>query len=710
MAILFKNDWERYPSAILHTDTDNQSFVRLAGLYKHMGVENHSFCLALHNPKLKGIDPHSKNLTQEEIMMIVAECKINPWYFFREVAKIPAVAGAENVPLQANRGNIALFWLFFNHITQMLIQPRQTGKSVSTDTLMVYLLNLATLNTDFNLLTKDDSLRVKNVKRVKDLMEGLPFYLRLKTRKDTNNTEKITLERLGNTYNTSVAQASIKAALNLGRGMTNAINQIDEIAFIKNIDITLPALLAASGAARDAAAAVGAPYGNIFTTTAGYLSSESGKFAYKIYNDSFKWTEKLFDCVDEAELRDIIKKNSPSGKMQVLCEFNHRQLGKTDEWLRGKIADAMSSGENAGADFLNLWAEGNESSPIPKHLLKIIQNSVINDPYIEISRYGYITRWYVREQEVERQLGSRRLLMSLDTSDAVGNDDIAMTIRDVTTGEIVAAGVYNETNLITFSEWIADFIMKFKNMTVIIERRSSGVMIIDNLLKILPANNIDPFKRLFNWVVNDADIKPVYANEVINVEMNRRSSSVYVKYRKQFGYATSGAGRASRDNLYGAAFNASIKYTGEGVHDKTLIHQLASLVRKNDRIDHRSGEHDDMVISWLMGYWFLSEAKNKSFYGLSNNLILSTVLNAMVDEEGGKELVLKKKKQTRLRLQIESLIEQLSSETNPIKSKMLTNKIKHLYKDIDTELTQTLNIESLLEDIEIKKRKKRHAA
>ena len=392
----------------------------------------------------------------------------------------------------------------------------------------------------------------------------------------------------------------------------------------------------------------------------------------------------------------------------MLCEFNHRQLGYTDEWLRGKIADAMSSGENAGADFLNLWAEGNESSPIPKHILKTIQNSVINDPFIEISRYGYITRWYVRESEVENLLGSRRLLMSLDTSDAVGNDDIALTIRDVTTGEVVAAGVYNETNLITFSEWIADFIIRFKNLTVIIERRSSGVMIIDNLLKILPANNIDPFKRLFNWVVNDFDVNANYTKEVINVEMNRRSSSVYVKYRKQFGYATSGSGRASRDNLYGAAFTASTKYTGAGTHDKTLIHQLASLVRKNDRIDHRSGEHDDMVISWLMGYWFLSEAKNKSFYGLSNNLVLSSVLNAMIDEEGGKELVLAKKKQTRLRLQIEDMLNVLANETNPMKSKLLTNKIKHLYKDIDTELTQKLNIESLLEEIEIKKRKFKH--
>jgi hypothetical protein len=48
-------------------------------------------------------------------------------------------------------------------------------------------------------------------------------------------------------YSSNVAQSSVKAALNLGRGMTNAINHIDEIAFINNIEHTLPALLAATG-------------------------------------------------------------------------------------------------------------------------------------------------------------------------------------------------------------------------------------------------------------------------------------------------------------------------------------------------------------------------------------------------------------------------------------------------------------------------------
>lgn len=245
--ILYKSDWDNYPSAIPDYTTQNVSFVRYSKLLKAMGVENHLFCLALIDPTLQGIDPFDSNLSELDMEKIVVECIENPWYFFREVLKIPAVAGAGNSPLLANRGNISLFWLFFNHVTTMLIQPRQTGKSVSTDSLMVWLLMLRCNNTMFSLLTKDDNLRVRNVKRLKDLIEDLPFFLKFKNKTDANNTERLTNNSLGNVYSTNVAQASIKAALNLGRGMTNAINHIDEIAFITNIDSTLPGLLAASG-------------------------------------------------------------------------------------------------------------------------------------------------------------------------------------------------------------------------------------------------------------------------------------------------------------------------------------------------------------------------------------------------------------------------------------------------------------------------------
>lgn len=706
--ILFLQDWLKYPGAIIHTTTKNKSFYRMALLLKSMGVKNHAFCLALHNVALIDVDPHDPNLSEETIYNIVEESKVNPWYFFREVVKIPAMSSIENVSLQANRGNISLFWLFFNHITTMLIQPRQTGKSVSVDALMELLLLVLTVNTQFNLLTKDDNLRSRNVIRIKDMMECLPYYFKLRTRADVNNTEKITIGRLGNVYNTNVAQASPKAALNLGRGMSLAVNHIDEISFIKNIRYTLPAMLAASGAARDAARAVNAPYGNIFTTTPGYLSSDSGEFAYKLYLEAFPWTELLFDVDSEEALYKFIRTNNRKSKtLMVLLEYNHRQLGKTDEWLAGKIEDAMSDGEDAEADFLNKWAKGNEISPIPKDILEMIIKSEVPEPYIQPSEYGYIIRWFIPAAEVMAKASSRKLILCLDTSDAIGSDDIALMVRDAMSGETVATGVYNETNVIVFSDWVASLLIEYENLTLIIERRSTGTAIIDNLLKILPAKGIDPFKRIFNWAVDDAIDKEDIRKEIIDTPFNRRDPYVYIKYRKDFGYATSGAGRNSRDNIYGTAFNASTKYTGQHARDKTLIKQLSRLISKNGRIDHRPNEHDDMVFSWLLGYWFLTMAKNKSFYGLSNHLVLAGVSFAMVQEQGGYEVVANRNRQIRIKTEINDLLEYLKIERNPIKSELITNRIKHLYRDVEIESREAFNIETLLEAIMLEKKKNR---
>ncbi len=188
--ILFLEDWdlEENVSAIVHTQTTNQSFLDLSVLLRTMGVANHTYFLALHDPSLIGVDPFSPDLSQEQIVAIVQECKINPWYFFREIARGPAASGSEPIRFRMNRANLALIWLFFNHITTMLIQARQTGKSFSTDILMTALMSVGVMNTKFNLLTKDDGLRVANVTRLKDIYQELPYYLQLKDRGDTSLT------------------------------------------------------------------------------------------------------------------------------------------------------------------------------------------------------------------------------------------------------------------------------------------------------------------------------------------------------------------------------------------------------------------------------------------------------------------------------------------------------------------------------------------
>ena len=152
--ILFLEDWDKHPNAIVDLKTRNKSYLILAKKYKKMGIKNHSFMLALYNPKLQGVDPHDPDLTFEQVLAVTHECKVNFWYYIREVAKFPAISGDEADDFRANRGNIASYWMFWNHITQMLIQPRQTGKSAGTDQLSRYLLNIGMSNSKMALFTK----------------------------------------------------------------------------------------------------------------------------------------------------------------------------------------------------------------------------------------------------------------------------------------------------------------------------------------------------------------------------------------------------------------------------------------------------------------------------------------------------------------------------------------------------------------------------
>lgn len=695
--ILFLEDWKKYPNAIIDTTTTNRTWVRLAGLLKSMGVKNHAFLLALHNPTLQGVDPHSNNLTNEQVTAIIMEARTNPWYFFRELVRLKG-----DNKLEANRLNIAMWWMFFNHITTLCIACRQIGKSTAVWVLDTYILGLAGDHTELHLLTKDDSLRVKSIRDIKAILEGLPWYMILKTRADTYNTEQITIGALNNVYHTSVARSSEVDAGSIGRGLTVACHRIDEFAFIKNIEVTLSSLLPTATKARQTAAERGGLYGNIFTTTAGYLNTKEGEYAYKIYNECLKWRESLFDAANNAELTELVKKNSPGRSMNVLIEMNHRQLGKTDEWLRENIKVAMVEGERAEAEFLNVWSRGNASSPISKEMLEVIHNSVIKDPYTTVSKQGFIINWYLPLREAD----NRPLVMGLDTSDAIGTDDIAMCLRDAYTGEIVACGLFNETNILTFSEFLLDLLEEKSNILLtVIERKSTGSSILDNLLKLMPLRGMDPFKKLFNWVVNDAQEKKEYMTEVLNKSLINRNPETYIKYKKEFGYATSATGRSSRDNLYGVVFTSAIKYTGKYTRDEVLARQLAGLVRKNGRIDHRPGEHDDLVISSLLNMFPLLQGRNLQYYGLNPKLILSAIANEAIQEEGGIENIIEKENQSILMNQIYKLLNQIKSESNPLLTNILINKVKHISAAIDDKQKINFNLDAILEEIKLKKRK-----
>ena len=77
MTILFKDDWNKFPDAIMDYKTSNKSFLRMVGLYQQMGVANCAFPLILLQRNLQGVDPFDENLTDEQKVAVGLECKYN---------------------------------------------------------------------------------------------------------------------------------------------------------------------------------------------------------------------------------------------------------------------------------------------------------------------------------------------------------------------------------------------------------------------------------------------------------------------------------------------------------------------------------------------------------------------------------------------------------------------------------------------------------
>lgn len=701
--ILFKNDWDKYPNAIVDVNTPNQTFVEYAKLLKSMKVENHLFPLQLHNKELLGVDPYDKNLSVEQQIMIALECKQNAYYFFREILRAPGGDDEQFFRFKANRGNMSLIWLFFNHITTILLQPRQTGKSFSTDGIMTYLLNIRCTNTEITLVTKDDTLRAANLERLKDIESELPYYLRIRAKGDISNTEELTVKALGNKYRGHLPNPSPKMANKVGRGLTTPIFQFDEVAFLNNIAITLPAALAAGTAARDRARAKGDPYGTILTTTAGKTDDRDASYIYNMLQYSTVWSEKLFDAVNEANLVEIIKANAPQepGKtvknVRINATFNHRQLGYTDEWLKQAIMDAEATGEVADRDFGNVWTSGSNSSPLSIELSNVIRSSESEVITTGIQpEFPYILRWYIPEDNIDQYMSANHCIIAIDSSDAGGGDDTALVIRSVRNGMIVAAGNYNETNLIQLSKFFLNLLVKYKNTTLIIERRSSGAMILDYLIMMLCGQGIDPTKRIFNWIVQDAESYPDRYKS-ISSSYGPPSEEVLTRHKKLFGFATSAGGETSRSGLYGSTLVNAAKLTGSGTKDKILINQILSLVIRNGRVDHPQGGRDDMCIAWLLSFWFLSLGKNLHHYGINVRDIL--VQNDALKVNDDPVSQYDRAYQEQLKYRINDLVEQLKNERDDFIAMRLETRLRQLNDELTSADRQTLSVDELISNI-----------
>lgn len=697
--LLFESDWDRFHTARADFRTKNESFLKLAHLYRdELKVKNWKFPLTLLQPELSGVDPYDENLDITTMAKIAWECKCNPWYYFREVSRIPQV-GAVPSKFLANRGNIALYWSFFNHINFGLLQPRQTGKSVSTDVLMVGLMFIWGYKTTINLITKDAKLRDANIERLKEMRELLPDYIDMVDRNDADNSELITCMRLKNRYKTAVARNDKIAADKLGRGLTVPIMQFDEFAYISLIEISLPVALAAGSAARDNARREKQFFGNIFTTTAGNVTTRDGKYAHGFMTGGAIWSETYFDLPNQAAVELIVEKGTTGKTPLIYGAFNHRQLGRDDLWLYRTLRESSSYGEIADRDFFNIWTVGGEGSPLTMEQKKILKEAMREAKYFEQNDDGYVLRWYIPKEEIESRMANCKVVMGCDPSELLGenNDATGLVGIDTETHEVLFAGRYNETNVSMLATYIADLLLRYPGITWVPERKSTGISLIDIVILILHSKGIDPFRRIFNRVVDESNIMESEYELIRATPVTQRTPQFYDRFKRHFGFNTAGSGRYSRNALYKDSLGSSVDLGGRSMNDKQLITELLALTIKNGRIDHNNDAHDDMCVSMLLAHWTCIRGENLDFYGINSKNIFSRAVTRDV-EQTNVELY-RESQSKKYKDEFDSLIEKLKGEPNKLIVAKLEMRLRAISRWVDVGESAGVGIDALIKQV-----------
>lgn len=704
--ILFEKDWldpdNRGPEGlgpICDTETTNKSFLDYASLLYQMGIKNWAFCLALHDPKLKGVDPFDENLSSEMKIRVGIELSSNPWYYLREVAKVPPAAGSEPVQFKAHRANVGMFWLFMNNVSFFLLQPRQTGKSVVADMINNYLLHYRMFNSKTILVTLTQQLLSENIERIKMMRDLLPQYTIAKTDRDTKAKELYTYPARGNRLLTKVSQSSESGANNIGRGCTTPVQQYDEGAMISYMDVVYPAATAATGAARELAKQRGEPYGTIITTTAGDKTTRSGAYMYNMYQNTADWTEHYYDLNDNAELHAVVKKNSKGGTVMVGATFNHLQLGFTDNWLRERIAETQTTDiDKINRDFFNIWTASGALSPLETDVAADILASERNPEYLQLTKNGYLVKWYIKKEEIYRYMNENHCVIGADTSEAVGRDATSFVVVNTNTLETVCTFSVNEADVIKLADFLVDFMVSFPKTTLIIEHKSTAGTFIETLYTKLPLHGMDPFRRIYNTIIQERDKYPDQFRELNNLK--KHQPIFYTQNKKRFGFNQTGD---TRHFLFKEVLQVSSKRCRHIIYDKTLSDEMRSLEvdERTGRVDHTAKNHDDNVMAWLLAMWFLTYGKNLAYYGIDSRRVMNRVSDNGDKLDDSK--VLEAKLIDSYQLELEQLARKLYDNLDSIYRPTIEHKIKRLNGKLANLGIEPKNIDSMLRDIKERK-------
>lgn len=567
---------------MVHYSTSNTSAIKLSYLLEGMGVVNNKFFLRLDNPKLMDIDPFSDNLTDLEKAMITHEIVNNPWYYFREIVRIPAGGGL--VRFEFHRGDIALIWAVLNDISAFVVWPRQTYKTTTMCCVYSYLFYWGSIHNKMVFIAHEDAIVKKNLQGVKDIRDNLPDWLNLfNSKTDRDNEKEMYNDSTNNRISCRAPARNPDGARKAGRGLTTPAQWFDEIAFIPYVGEMYDSISFAYSQASKSAKENGSPYHQIMSTTAGFLNTPEGKWAYHFLKSCADFTEMFYD-MDIEVVKNVILNSSTSGFLDI--SFMYYDLGKDENYLddqKKRLVNSPTPKDTLDREVLNKWKDISTEHPLGQDRVERLLGLIKSPTEYIIINETYSVRLYV---DMDTFDFSKVLVAGMDLGGNLKGDFSTMVAIDPTDFNVIAVLRTNSQSTTLFSFAIISIMTDlFPGLILFPERNYNGA-IIDNIVSYLPGGT----RRVYHeaedkpGLFNSKKVRPILFNNILRI--------------------------------------ATDEY-GDRIKDKTIIGEIEGLIRtRNGRIDHKPGNHDDTLIAYLLGLYFLLYVEDVNKY-FDKGIILS---------------------------------------------------------------------------------------
>ena len=598
------------------TYTSNISFLQTASDLQQLGIKNNKFFLKLYNRDLLGVDPYSNGLSKNMIAAILMECKMNPYYFLREISRIPEVGGimgpGGGSPFILHRGNLAATFCFVNSIDFWLTISRQCFKthSIIADLLWAYIFG--TTQSQFNFMNKRQPDADANLKKFKQHKQLLPIWMQQKynftedSRSATDGGGKIikgvdnvrTIENpvTGNIIESKPSATSMEAADGIGRGNTAPFQWSDETEFTKFMGV----IIQASGPAYVRAAQIAdrnnSIHCRIFSSTPGNVDSEPVESTNATRENAVKFTEKFYDWSRE-EIKDYINLRSKNGI--VLIEYQYRQIGMDEKYFQDMVRVLEHDPVKIKREVLLQRIRGSNDSPFSENDLNDI-NDNRKAPVEEI----VINKFYLL-YIYEKLNNNVPYLVAVDpaTGKGLNSDNTSIMIVDPFTLKSVANLVTPYSDAVETAGIIVEIMKKYTPLgLLIIEANSLGAAIISIIGRTEVANRLY-YNR--DKMIQEDGVDKVDRNGYLDTRP---------ELRRYWGFTTTEKNRnvMTRELLTYAVSQYKTRFIS-----RELIDDLNNLIQKpSGRIEARAKYHDDVVMSYLIALYVYEFDKSLYKWGI----------------------------------------------------------------------------------------------